>query len=524
MLAAPAAAQAADTYVDLDTGSDGNPSCTQALPCKTVQHGLDVATAGATVFVDPDTYDEAVTVGGGKSLRNLDFAAPVEGSLPLIDGGTTLAAIHVPAGQSAGVIDAFVLRSDTAGIQLEGPATVSHNTFDEGTIDSVGVIVATDAAGGSVIDANTFTDPTPAGDQQAVNVSAGSPRISGNTITGYQLGVFAVLSADPTITGNTISAVHPGAHTGAGIDLFNSAKATIVANTITTLTPSGTVGVLVSVTGTPAGATLRRNRIIDLQQGVKIEDQTGEVTLNGDLIAGSAVGIEARDNAPLDNGGDLTVTNVTVADTSSNGGFATDATITVDSSSFDVGIGTSGGGTCEISFSRGPTTTPGGDGCSNFQTSADPMFLNPGAGNFHLQAASPLVDVGNPAAPAAGVLHLDGGPRSCDGDGNGVLRRDIGADELRVPASDDCKVPNSSVRKPKVNRAKRRARIRFSSTDPGSSFKCKLDGRPFRACTSPITYRHLRRGRHTFQVLATDSFGNVELAPATRRFRVRRPR
>ncbi|MDX6582840.1 MAG: large repetitive protein, partial [Solirubrobacterales bacterium] len=44
----------------------------------------------------------------------------------------------------------------------------------------------------------------------------------------------------------------------------------------------------------------------------------------------------------------------------------------------------------------------------------------------------------------------------------------------------------------------------FSSSEPGSSFACSVDGESFSACTSPQTLAELADGSHTFEVTATD--------------------
>jgi hypothetical protein len=62
----------------------------------------------------------------------------------------------------------------------------------------------------------------------------------------------------------------------------------------------------------------------------------------------------------------------------------------------------------------------------------------------------------------------------------------------------------------------------FSSTEPGSTFRCKLDKRPFRGCRSPRKYRNLKPGNHNFKVVAIDPSGNVDPSPATSQFRVAR--
>jgi Right handed beta helix region len=517
--ATPVQALAADAYVDFDTGSDANP-CTQGQPCKTITQGISQASTGATVFVDPDSYAEALVLGSGKSLERLDFGSPAEPGLPEIDG---VASPAVTVNSAAGRIDSFTLRSATTAVILNAAATVQHNSFDSG--DGDGVSVNGSAAGSSVIDDNDFVDATPTEDRFAVLVSAGEPQVSNNAMDGYQLGVFVTGGSNPTISGNKITGIHAGVHTGAGVDLLYS-RATIVANTISTASSSG-VGVLLSGTGaTGQGATLRRNTISGTVVGVQAEDPGDLVTMNGDLIHDVGdTGVVAQDNPPLDSSdGNISATNVTVVNTGTVSGYANEATLTLDSSIVGAqSLGSNGSGGCVISFSRGPDMTPGGNGCQNFQTTADPVFANPGIGDYHLDPSSPLIDAGNPAAPGAGILDFDGGPRACDGDGDGVIRRDMGADEVRTPVSDDCKAPDTRVRGLKLNRLKRRARVRFSATEPGTHFKCKLDRRPFRPCSSPKTYRRLKRGHHTFQVKATDAFGNVDPTAAVRRFRVRRP-
>jgi hypothetical protein len=62
--------------------------------------------------------------------------------------------------------------------------------------------------------------------------------------------------------------------------------------------------------------------------------------------------------------------------------------------------------------------------------------------------------------------------------------------------------------------------FRFSSSEAGSSFKCKLDTGPYSSCTSPKTTTTLSDGVHTLYVRATDLAHNTDLTPATRRFTI----
>jgi Ca2+-binding RTX toxin-like protein len=75
--------------------------------------------------------------------------------------------------------------------------------------------------------------------------------------------------------------------------------------------------------------------------------------------------------------------------------------------------------------------------------------------------------------------------------------------------------PDTTITKaPKDKTKKKKATFEFSSTSPGSSFNCVLDGREtFKPCTSPITVK-VKKGKHTFEVVATDAAGNADPTPA----------
>ncbi len=67
----------------------------------------------------------------------------------------------------------------------------------------------------------------------------------------------------------------------------------------------------------------------------------------------------------------------------------------------------------------------------------------------------------------------------------------------------------------------RRVAFRFASSEPDSSFRCKLDAKPYRPCASPRGYR-VKAGRHVFRVFAIDRAGNRDRTPVVFRFSVRR--
>jgi hypothetical protein len=104
-----------------------------------------------------------------------------------------------------------------------------------------------------------------------------------------------------------------------------------------------------------------------------------------------------------------------------------------------------------------------------------------------------------------------------------------GGSSATVAVTVTCRPPDtvapgtSLLKKPPKVGTKRVAKFRFASTEPGSTFSCKLDRRVFRRCGSPATFT-VRPGRHTLKVKAIDAAGNIDPTPATYRWKVLPPR
>jgi hypothetical protein len=88
------------------------------------------------------------------------------------------------------------------------------------------------------------------------------------------------------------------------------------------------------------------------------------------------------------------------------------------------------------------------------------------------------------------------------------------------PAADTTP-PMTSLRRARINQAKRKATFRFSA-ERDARFLCKLDRKKYKPCTSPKTYKKLKPGKHVFRVKARDRAGNVDATPIVKRFRIRR--
>lgn len=87
----------------------------------------------------------------------------------------------------------------------------------------------------------------------------------------------------------------------------------------------------------------------------------------------------------------------------------------------------------------------------------------------------------------------------------------------------DVDAPQTSVSKRMLKRTPPVVALDFSSSEPGSTFRCKLDKRAYSACRSPRRLKNLSPGRHTFRVVATDAAGNADPTPAKVSFRIPEP-
>jgi hypothetical protein len=89
------------------------------------------------------------------------------------------------------------------------------------------------------------------------------------------------------------------------------------------------------------------------------------------------------------------------------------------------------------------------------------------------------------------------------------------------PPTTDTTPPETTIdSEPSGNGKSSYATFAFSSSEPNSTFQCKLDG-AISACVSPTTYTGLANGTHTFEVKATDAAGNTDPTPASRSWKVR---
>jgi hypothetical protein len=345
---------------------------------------------------------------------------------------------------------------------LGATATLDENVVRGGPSLSGWVTIT---SGFADVTDNTLQDtaPTPSGDAIS-SYSTGTVTITGNQISGFISGV-EVRDGVAQVAENRITGLRSfGGNSGRGIESSDSALTathnTIIGNA-TDLPGNDGFGILIDDFTGPAPPTgiLRRNSVDVPGIGIYLSD-SASATLEGDYVKANTGLFQLDEVGGTSNGGNATATNVTIEAPPT--GFAAsvnEATLTLNSSIVAGPILGPAGPTCTISFSRGDTQVPGANGCQNFQSSANPMLT--AAGDPHLQAGSPMIDAGDPASPPAGTLDLDGDPRQIDGDGDGIARRDIGADErLSAPPVSSSGPPQPESGPPPVKKCGKKKRLK----------------------------------------------------------------
>jgi hypothetical protein len=90
-----------------------------------------------------------------------------------------------------------------------------------------------------------------------------------------------------------------------------------------------------------------------------------------------------------------------------------------------------------------------------------------------------------------------------------------------APPGDTSPPDTTITERPKDKTKKKTATFEFSASEP-ATFECALDGKQqFKPCTSPFTVK-VKKGKHTFTVLATDASGNADPTPASDGWKVKK--
>jgi hypothetical protein len=102
----------------------------------------------------------------------------------------------------------------------------------------------------------------------------------------------------------------------------------------------------------------------------------------------------------------------------------------------------------------------------------------------------------------------------------------VDADPVGRAFTVDTTAPDTSITKhpkKKVFTKKRKVTVSFAfaTTEPGSVFRCSLDGAAFVSC-APATSFKVKRGAHNLRVVSVDGVSNADVSPATYSWKVKK--
>ncbi len=437
---------------------------------------------------DPSNGDANFFAGGGTAIYHQDgagFAATGN----VIGSGPTGADLTPPG---LGVF-VYCLNLGTGGVE---PVTVNKNVFRmEGGI--------------------------------GIEEKFGDANIEDNFFEGAQYGIFTL--GDPPGAGNLIKDNVIGESTSNGI-LIESDFNIVLHNAIY---GSGAAGIriqdpiafpLVITTGNLIGGdtageenTIRESggdaiEIVD-ESGNTEEDSQNAVARNkGDSNTG--LFIDLIGNA---NGGILPPAFATAQQSSASGsGAEAGATIRVfrkktaeagEIESFLAEATADGSGNWKVSYGAIPV----GTAIAATQTSVL-------GGTSELATATAAADPSTGGGGDKGGGDKGGGDK---GKGQDVVCKPAKSKKVKAPCpgGSDVAPPQTTITKgPKKKSTKTTAKFKFSSSEKGSTFRCKLDRKPYRVCKSPKTHKKLKPGKHVFKVRAVDKAGNIDPTAAKRKF------
>lgn len=99
-----------------------------------------------------------------------------------------------------------------------------------------------------------------------------------------------------------------------------------------------------------------------------------------------------------------------------------------------------------------------------------------------------------------------------------------GCEAIELPPVPDTTPPDTKgLKGPKSVVKGKTAKFTFASSEPGGTFKCRLDKGRAKTCSSPYKVKtgSLKAGKHTLTVTAVDAAGNADPTPAKLTFKVK---
>lgn len=567
LLAMPAAADA--TTITVGTSEDvaaGQCTLRKAIIAANTNSFTDGCPAGSpSPALDTIRFAEGIggTIVAGTPmpvvLGNLLIAGPGAGALT-VSGGDAVSIFHVEELATvtiSGLTIAHARCTFGCGLLNDGALTLERVAV-EGNATVVEGGASTFPEGGGILNRASLTmiESTVAGN---IAKGAGGSAQNGPQGGGIYNGATATLTLERSVvSGNSALGSSTGAGStnasGGGIANFGALvvrQSTISGNlasgTGSTTNNSAAGGGITNANSAAVNVTIDRSTISG-NTAVAAGTGANNARAGGFIVFGSSFNVRSStivgNSAPVSanlTGGLLTNVANTIVASPLGGGLNCGAPVTSVGHNLE-SANSCGFGNASDKPGTDPLLTAGGPVANGGPTSTIALLDGSPAIDAGLSSAGEVVDQRGLTRP----VEIPGVANAAGGDGT-----DIGAFEVQLPVvpvtptepeknvppidqdpkdpppvtppekvtPPDTVAPKVTIDGLKAKTTTRRLRIRFASSEAGSTFRCKLGRAAYRSCRSPFRTKKLALGRHSFTVIATDPAGNPSL-PAKRSFRV----
>jgi hypothetical protein len=585
VLALPVTAAAATRYV-AKFGVDA-PGCTSpGAPCGSIGYAVGQANGGDTIQIGPGSFVEAVETdkvlsfngAGAGTLGGIPATTTIRGSVESFAGQP---ALSLPNGGSVSSLraeggtgqnepattgdpggDAILFESTPAGdaglrldhvVLVGGDGGMGKNSdpFEAGRAG--GGVEMRSGIGAAALSATASEFRGGAGLGGGAGIAVHGPNASAEIVDSKLQTVDSLIGGAITgFSGATLSldsveinafregaTIYEGSMTIRRSRILSAFPVNVTASSGTTSSGEVTDSLLISNLGAAAWAESYD------------EGSTSSLDIVGSTIVALSSGEAVRASREAGSGpAHVTLRNSIARYSSPNPG----ADLVADGGTIDAAFSSF---TTRLEEDGGTATAPG----SANNVAGDPLFVDPGKGDFALQGSSPLIDRGNPGLVGAGELDLAGTARSLDGNRDCVAMPDIGAYEVTgqsIPCDPPPTITNFGLtnrvfapkrkrkRKGQASRAARRGtKFTYTLSEPatvritiegqrkvrgGKKRKARFvkvttlsaqeqSGKQSTPFSGLVKGRPLKPGRYRATITATDSAGQAS-APQQRSFKI----
>ncbi len=489
------------------------------------------------------TDTDAVTASGNEIGGTIsEPGAPCHDACNVISGGTSAGIdLHGDGGSEKPATGPTTIHGDYIGLNIKGRAIVGHGTYGILSSEADDVMIGGEAEG----DANFFGGGEIGIYHQggegfaAIGNAIGIGPKGGNVAPPSKEGLFvsSLGNADPVLVeGNLIRMVG-----GIGVEgVFGGAE--IASNFI----EGAEYGI--STKGEPpvAGSLIEGNAIGEsVADGVLIEGNSNEV-LGNEIYGSGAAGIRIQNpilspainstenliggNAPVDenlileSGGDAIEIDNSGGFEPSHNEVARNIGVKNAGLFIDLIGSLTNGGIQPPAFATATRSSASGTGAQPGATIRVFRKETAEAGEIESFIGEAVADASGkwkvtyPSEVPLGTIVA--ATQTSVGGGTSELAIATSADPVATMSTGSPsprRVPRTKILRGTINGST--AKFKFSSSEKGSKFECRLDRKKFKPCKSPKTYKKLKPGKHVFKVRALKG-KNVDPTPAKRKFKV----